>query len=42
MGEKSLVFCGGVFASFLALEQETLGGRHEVSKREADKELDIS
>ena len=42
MGEKSLVFSGGASASFLALEQETSGGRHEVLKREADKEVDIS
>ena len=41
MGEKSLVFSGGASASFLALEQETSGGRHEVLKREADKEVDI-
>ena len=41
MGEKSLVFSGGASASFLALEQETSGGRHEVLKRDADKEVDI-
>ena len=41
MGEKSLVFSGGASASFLALEQETSGGRHEVLKREAGKEVDI-
>ena len=32
MGEKSLVFCGGAFASFLALGQETSKGIHEVLK----------
>ena len=42
MGEKSLVFSGGASASFLALEQGTSGGRHEVLKREADEEVDIS
>ena len=36
MGVKSLVSCGGAFAFFLALEQGTSEGRHEVLKREAD------
>ena len=42
MGEKSLVSCGGAFASFSALEQETSRGRHEDLKGEADKEVGIS
>ena len=41
MGEESLVSCGGAFASFSALEQETSRGRHEVLKGEVDKEVDI-
>ena len=42
MGEKSLVSCGGAFASFSALGQETLRGRHEVLNGEVDREVDIS
>ena len=32
MGGKSLVSCGGAFASFSALGQETLRGRHVCHK----------
>ena len=42
MGEKSLVSCGGAFASFAALGQETPRGRHEVLKGKDDREVNIS